>query len=343
MQKPRRAPLRTRLAVAAGSLLLLPALAAAPAVAGHAEIDGPLNVLLAGIDPRGSHQAPLADTIVVLHVPANRQGAYLFSLPRDLVVRIPAFPASGSTAQRGKINAAMRLGAQAGAGRYDPAQGLRLLATTVGRVTGIAAFDASAVIDFGGFKNVVAALGGVSMVIDQRVVSEHRKPDGSPRDRLRQCRGHQNCARPYTGPQKVYRPSSTPVRLRPWEALDYVRQRYGLPRSDYDRQRHQRQFLTAVAGQLHGAGAARMRSVLGAAGGALRFNGGRHSLAEWVAELREIEVAAVTTVGLPGRPVFERGKYLGERLDAAGFFAAVVNDRVAAFLLDHPGAVTLDR
>ncbi|WP_433833520.1 LCP family protein [Actinoplanes sp. CA-015351] len=336
------APLRHRLCVAAGSLLLIPALVAAPATAGPAAIDGPIDILLAGIDPRDTHTAPLADTIIVVHVPADRSGAYLFSLPRDLVVRIPGFAKSGSSPQRAKINAAMALGSRVGEGRYDPAQGLELLARTVGDVTGIAGFDAGAVIDFGGFRDVIAALGGVKMSIDQDVASEHRKPDGTPRDRLPQCQGHHDCARPYTGEQKIYPRSDTPVRLKPWEALDFVRQRYGLPRSDYDRQRHQRQLLTAVARKLSKAGPGRLRRVLAAAGSSVTFSGGRHSLAAWVDELRRVNAADVTTVGVPGTAVFEDGRYLGESVDAAPFFTAVATDRVAPFLVDHPGAVTTD-
>jgi anionic cell wall polymer biosynthesis LytR-Cps2A-Psr (LCP) family protein len=339
--RSRGAGLRSRLCVVIGSLLLVPAVAVAPAVAGQAEITGPVNLLLAGIDPRDPHTAPLADTIIVVHVPADRRAAYLFSLPRDLVVRIPPFAKSGTTAQRGKINAAMALGSRKGAGVYDPAQGLELLGRTVRAVTGIRAFDGGAVIDFGGFRKLVAALGGVPMVIDQNVVSEHRKPDGTPRDRIPACRDNHDCARPYTGVQKRYPKSSAPVRLKPWEALDYVRQRYGLPNSDYDRQRHQRQFLTAAVRQLRAAGPVKLGQVVAATGRSLTFSGGRHSMTAWAAELREVPV--LTTIGLPGAPVFENGRYLGEKLDAAPFFRAVADGRVGAFLVDHPAAVTVDR
>jgi anionic cell wall polymer biosynthesis LytR-Cps2A-Psr (LCP) family protein len=330
-----RAPWWTRLAVALGVLLLLPAAAVAGVPAPDAGLRGPLNILLAGIDPRGSHVRPLADTIIVAHIPADRHSAYLFSLPRDLVVWIPAFPKSGSTGQYAKINAAMALGGQTGPGRYDPAQGLELLADTAAAVTGIRRFDGGAVIDFGGFKRLVAAMGGVKMAIDQDVVSEHLKPDGTPRDRAPGCK---TCLRPYAGAQKTYRKSTQPVRLRPWEALDYLRQRYGLPRGDYDRQRHQRQFLTAVARHVS-KDPARLPKVLTAAGDSVTFDGGGHDVTDWVIELGD--VGAVTTIDLPGEPVFRDGEYLGERFApaAAAFFAAVTRDRVAPYLLDHPTLV----
>src|SRR4051794_31253488 len=40
-------------------------------VARGADIKGPLNVLLVGIDPRDATAAPLSDSIIVAHVPAG--------------------------------------------------------------------------------------------------------------------------------------------------------------------------------------------------------------------------------------------------------------------------------
>ncbi|WIM93737.1 LCP family protein [Actinoplanes oblitus] len=349
----RRTPLWARLGIAVGSLLLAPALVTGQAAAGSGGpaaatgFTGPLNLLLVGIDPRDDHTAPLADSIIVAHIPADRHGAFLFSIPRDLVVTIPAFAASGTPAQRSKINAAMALGSRLGGDRFSPAQGFALLARTVGDVTGIRRFDAGAVLNFGGFTKMVEAVGGLSMPIDQTVVSEHRKPDGTPRDRLPECPGHDNCHRPYTGPQKVYPRSLRPVHLRPWEALDFVRQRYGLPHSDYDRQRHQRQFLKALAKKVK-------RTVLTSPGGllhttgvigdSLTFVGGGHSLSEWATELAGLHLNAMRTLGLPGSALFENGTYLGEQFPPAvtTFFTAVATDRIPRYLLAHPGVVTVD-
>ncbi|MEU4159684.1 LCP family protein [Actinoplanes sp. NPDC026670] len=330
-----------RLAVALGILLLLPAAVTLPSVAGppRAGLSGPLNILLAGIDPRGTHTRPLSDTIIVAHIPADRRGVYLFSLPRDLVVWIPPFAKNGVTGRYAKINAAMALGSETGPDRYDPGQGWELLATTVGQVTGIKRFDAGAVINFGGFKRMVQTLGGVEMTVDQDVVSEHLKPDGTRRDLLPGCRIGGKCLRPYTGPQKIYPKSTAAVRLRPWEALDFVRQRYGLPRSDYDRQRHQRQFLRAVARQI--TDPAQLLKVMATVGDDLTFKDGGHDLTDWLVALKDVDTTAVVTVTLPGGPVLEHGKYLGERFGAGvtSFFAAVKRDRVAAYLLDHPTLV----
>ncbi|GIF03280.1 LCP family protein [Actinoplanes siamensis] len=337
-------PWRARLAMGLGCLLM----AGSPAAAGLAAvtISGPLNILLVGIDPRDAHTAPLADSIIVVHVPADRGAATLFSIPRDLVVEIPAFPRSGSPAQRTKINAAMALGSRIGERRYDPAQGFELLARTVGAVTGISAFDAGAVINFGGFRRLVDAIDGISVPVDQDVVSEHRKPDGTMRDRLPQCPGHDNCHRPYVGVQKTYPSSATPVHFSGWEALDYVRQRYGLPHSDYDRQRHQRQFVQALAKKMKRkilTEPGKLAQITAAVGSSLTFVGGGHDLAAWAQALRALRVREMNSVGLPGFALFEEGTYRGEQLPATvrPFFAAVVQDRVASFLAANPGVVSV--
>ncbi|MEV0900467.1 LCP family protein [Actinoplanes sp. NPDC049802] len=358
----RRAPLWARLSVAVGALLLIPAggtVAAAEVVPAGGVIPGadvpagahaapredtrePLNFLLVGIDPRGAHTKPLADTIVVAHVPSNREDVFLFSLPRDLVVRIPAFKPSGTAAVRTKINAAMALGSRQPNGRYNPRQGLYLLARAVGNVTGIRWFDAAAIVNFGGFEKVVDTMGGVKVRVDQEVKSEHLRPDGRPRNRTAECRLRHACLRPYTGPQKVYPRSAAPVRFRGWEALDYVRQRYGLPRSDYDRQRHQRQFLKAMAKRVIDRDVA---AIVRSAGDSLTFVDGGNTLATWLTVARRLDVRGMTSIDLPGTALFEGGVYRGERFlpGANAFLKAVAEDRVASFLVDHPKAVKIDQ
>ncbi|WP_307798642.1 LCP family protein [Actinoplanes flavus] len=316
--------------------------AVSPAVVRPAGERGALNFLLVGIDPRGSHTKPLADTIVVAHVPSGWKDVYLFSLPRDLVVRIPAFKPSGTAAERAKINAAMALGSRRPNGVYSPRQGVYLLARAVGNVTGIRWFDAAAIVNFGGFKKVVDTMGGVRVPVDQAVVSEHLKPNGRPRDRTADCAKTNTCLRPYVGPQKSYPRSTAPVRFQGWEALDYVRQRYGLPRSDYDRTRHQRQFLKAMAKR---AMKRDVTAIVRSAGDSLTVVDGGVRLADWLTVARNLDVRGMTSIDLPGKPLFEGGVYRGEKFPPGvrGFFAAVAEDRVAAFLVDHPKVVTIDR
>nr|WP_309238513.1 LCP family protein [Actinoplanes aureus] len=303
---------------------------------------GALNILLVGIDPRDDKTAPLSDSIIVAHVPSDRSRAYLFSMPRDLYVEIPEFPKANVRTHHAKINAAMALGSKIGKDKPDVASGFQLLSKTVSNRTGIKKFDAGAIINFGGFKQILEAMGGVDMVIDQDVVSEHLKPDGTGRDRKPGCQGHHRCSRPYTGPQKQYKKSSKPVHLQPWEALDYARQRYGLPRTDYDRQRHQQQLIKAIAKQAMSKDIAtdpgKLRKVMNAAGKSLTFAGGEHSILDWALELRDLNVDDMVTIDLPGGGLGTGDDYKGEQFDESveGFFEAVRKDDVGEFLLDHP-------
>ncbi|WP_432981233.1 hypothetical protein [Dactylosporangium sp. CA-233914] len=53
---------------------------------GHVDITGAKNILLIGIDARpGQDPAELvrADSILILHIPASHNAAFLISIPRD--------------------------------------------------------------------------------------------------------------------------------------------------------------------------------------------------------------------------------------------------------------------
>ncbi|BCJ42624.1 hypothetical protein GCM10010168_06340 [Actinoplanes ianthinogenes] len=308
--------------------------------AGAKEIKGPLNILMAGIDPRDNKTAPLSDSIIVAHIPASMDQVFLFSIPRDLYVDIPAFPTTGFGGGKSKINAAMSFGSSVGNGKHDVEQGFQLLTKTVSQLTGIKQFDAGAIINFGGFKKIVEAMGGVTMTVDMTVKSEHLKPNGKPRDRLPSCADN-TCEHPYIGVQKVYKPGT--YHLEAWEALDYVRQRYGLPHSDYDRQRHQQQFIKAMAKQAMSKGVvtdpAKMLKILNAAGDAVKFGAANGtSVLDWGLALRGLDTDTMVSIKLPGGGIFEGGKYRGEGLgpNTDKFFEAVKNDKIPEFLLAHP-------
>jgi anionic cell wall polymer biosynthesis LytR-Cps2A-Psr (LCP) family protein len=320
--------------------------------AGKKDIKGPLTILLVGIDPRKPTTPPLSDSILIAHIPKDMSTAYLFSIPRDSYVEIAADEKSGVRAHNNKINAAMALGSQVD-GKIDVVNGFKVLSKTITNYTGIKEFDAAAIINFGGFKNIVEALGGVSMVIDMDVKSEHLTPEGKQRPRLASCPIRSDCAHPYTGPQAYYKKSSKPVRLEPWQALDYVRQRYefkgGPKMTDYDRQRHQQQFIKAMAKEAMSADVitdvGKMTKILDAAGESLTFAGGGNSPIEWAVAMKGLNVDDMATIKLPGGGKFEPGtnKYLGEEFTngalADGFFEAVKKDQVADFLLANPTLV----
>ena len=75
-------------------------------------IDGPINLLLVGIDerPNDSADGARADSIIIMHVPATHDHAYLVSIPRDTRVQIPAYAPTGYKGGADKINAAFQFG-----------------------------------------------------------------------------------------------------------------------------------------------------------------------------------------------------------------------------------------
>lgn len=309
---------------------------AAGAQAKKSDIKGPLNILLVGIDPRTPTAAPLADSIMVLHVPASMDRAYLFSLPRDLYVRIPAFKKADFPGETTKINAAMSFGSKVPGANPDAARGFELLATTVQNLTGIKRFDAGAIINFTGFQKIVDAMGGVDMYIERDVKSEHKQPDGKPRPGNTRGEG-------YVGPQAIYKKGNR--HLSGWQALDYVRQRYpknGVPDSDYGRQRHQQQFVKAMVGQAFSADVVsnpiKLDKVLRAAGQSLIFNGRGNSVVDFGLALKDIRPNTIEMIKLPGGGVFEGSKYLGEQFQdgVPDFFTALHNEQLDPFLLEHP-------
>ncbi|WP_091103527.1 LCP family protein [Micromonospora citrea] len=300
------------------------------------DIKGPLNILLVGIDPRKPETPPLADSIMVLHVPEAMDRAYLFSMPRDLIVEIPRFEKAGYDGGRDRINAAMSRGSLVQGQNPSAAQGFELLAQTVQRVTGIKRFDAGAIINFNGFQKIVDAMGGVDLYIEREVRSEHREPDGKHRKGNPYGEG-------YVGPQAVYKKGTQ--HLNGWQALDYVRQRYpknGVPDGDYGRQRHQQQFVKAMAGQALSADVVtnpiKLDRVLRAAGQSLVFSGRGNSVIDFGLALKNLRPESIHMVKLPGGGVTENGRYRGERFDPEvdDFFAALHNEQLDAFLLEHP-------
>ena len=106
---------------------------------GGKNLDGPIDLLLLGIDARAGWKPEdtRADTIIVLHIPASHDQAYLISIPRDTEVAVPAFPAARYGGGSAKATEAFFIGAQNGGGR---AGGAQLMAQTIKNLTGIS-FD----------------------------------------------------------------------------------------------------------------------------------------------------------------------------------------------------------
>jgi anionic cell wall polymer biosynthesis LytR-Cps2A-Psr (LCP) family protein len=302
------------------------------------DLNGPLDLLIVGIDTRVTipDWQPHADAIMLMHVPAGLDKGYLLSLPRDLLVDVPAFPKANFRGGRMKLTEAMSRGSRVpGRSKADVRQGYELLSRTIAGYTGIKDFDAGAVLTFTGLSRLTDALGGVTLKIDQKVVSQHIRPDG--RHRAARAGGGG-----YVGPQMVYRPGTR--RLVGWQAVDYARQRYTAG-GDYTRQRHQRQLIKALLTEATVAGLAtdpeKLDAALRALGDTLVFEGKGRTPAAFAHGLRDLRPAGLTMVGLPGDSVGSGNGYRGEQLLQAGrdFLKAVAGDRVEAYLRAHPNLI----
>ncbi|MFF0149694.1 LCP family protein [Micromonospora sp. NPDC005203] len=168
---------------------------------------GAVTVLLLGIDSRAS-VPPLADSVLLLHLPADRSRPYLISLPRDLRVPIPGHDTD-------KLNAAFAFGA--GYASTDPAKGYELTRQTVANLTGVR-IDTGVVLTYSALRSLTNEVGGVPVCLPEQVRSAHTR--------------------------RVF-PAAC-QRLDGTAAVDLLRQRYGLPEGSQDRDRNARIFATAL-------------------------------------------------------------------------------------------------
>jgi LCP family protein required for cell wall assembly len=106
-------------------------------------------------EPLWRYGAQRADTIMLVHLPADRDRAYLVSFPRDAWVPIQGHG-------NAKLNAAFSFG------------GPPLLIATIERLTGVRV-DHFAILDFDGFKSMTDALGGVDVQVTRTVWAPAQK------------------------------------------------------------------------------------------------------------------------------------------------------------------------
>ena len=206
------------------------------------------NILLVGLDSRtDAHGNPLpqavldqlhagpddgeinTDTLIVVHVPGDGRAASAVSIPRDSYVEI----AGGFGLH--KINSAYAYGMNAAAaalraqgitdakqiGQQSLTAGRRNIVQTVQDFTGVT-INHYAEINLYGFDQISQALGGVPVCLNQPVNDSY------------------SGAHFRAGQQLL---SGVP-------ALEFVRQRHGLPNGDLDRERRQQAFLASAVHQM---------------------------------------------------------------------------------------------
>jgi LCP family protein required for cell wall assembly len=187
-----------------------------------------MNLLLVGNDSRadlskeqlaqlnaGSDSGTNTDTMILVHLPADGSKASFVSLPRDSYVQIPGYGWE-------KLNAAYAYG-YANTPDNAPeserqAGGAQLLVKTVSQLTGLQ-IDHYAEVDLLGFFQLSSVVGGVEVNLCKAV--DDRRWSGA------------------VFPAGVQTISGA-------DALKFVRQRHGLPRSDFDRIIRQQVFIAGV-------------------------------------------------------------------------------------------------
>ncbi|MGC4745097.1 LCP family protein [Micromonospora sp. DT201] len=263
-----------------------------------------LNVLLVGVDGFGEEpQYRLADSILLVHIPADRSRPYLISLPRDLEVSVPG---------RGidKINTAFFDGA--GQPRPDLDAGYDLTRQVVAGLTGVRV-DAGAVLTFAGLRRITDAVDGVEVCLPNEVRSWHSRrtfPAG--------CQ-----------------------RLDGAASVELLRQRRYLPDGAFDRDRNAQRYAAglirrAVAQDVL-SNPVRLTALLSAAGKDLTVDDDGVPLTKLLRVLPELKSVDPVGLSLPVGPL--TGNVQRVRLDpkqGPAFFAALGEDRLAQWVAQHP-------
>jgi LCP family protein required for cell wall assembly len=118
-----------------------------------------LNILVMGADSElsGTAGAARADSIILIHLPADRKAAQFISIPRDTWLMVPP-DVDGDGGVNAKINAAFAWG-------QAP-----LMVRTVEAFTGVH-LDHTVSMNFNGFQQIIDALGGIDVTVDTSFTS----------------------------------------------------------------------------------------------------------------------------------------------------------------------------
>jgi LCP family protein required for cell wall assembly len=268
-------------------------------------VEGAMNILLVGSDSRdpdtndGGANAWRADTLMLMHVPEDHKSAQLISIPRDLWVTVPkSNSAECSDGSRAKINASFAFG------------GLPRAVHTVECLTDVH-IDHVAAIDFGGFKEVTDALGGVDLYVEKTITSIHK-------------------------PHRVFKKGT--MHMNGDQALDYVRQRYQFPRGDFDRIKHQQEFLKALMDKAASSGTitnpGKLNSFLKAITAAVTVDE-KFSLTDTALDLKSIrgnDLTFITTPNKGSETINGQSVVVSDREKALALFNAARDDKMSAWM-----------
>ncbi|MFD0347713.1 LCP family protein [Kitasatospora aburaviensis] len=244
-----------------------------------------------------------------MHLAADRRHATAVSIPRDVMVTVPACEKPDGTRSRPALlqfNAAFETG--------GPACSIR----TVEQLSGIR-MDHYVILDFTGFKAMVDAVDGVEVCVPQAIHDKDAKLDLAA--------GRQT--------------------LHGEQALGYVRARETLgDGSDTQRMGRQQQFLAALIRKVQSQDVllnpARLWPVLDAATSSIQADGGLSSLGalyDLTQELRDIPSADVVFLTAPRRPYrFDSDRDEFVQPQTTQLFTALRDDRPISVRPPNPSA-----
>ncbi|GAB3977151.1 LCP family protein [Plantactinospora veratri] len=262
------------------------------------------NILILGSDTRDPSNTggSRSDTIILAHLPADRSSAQLVSIPRDTWVNVPKSKDGKHGGRDAKINAAYAWG------------GIPLMVQTVEKFTGVRV-DHVALVDFAGFKEIVDALGGVQITVEESFTSTHSLlPSGR--------REFKKGTQVMDGAQ----------------ALDYARERYAFKDGDFARIRHQQQVIRAILDKAASGGTlanpAKLNSFVRASADAVSVDK-TLSMLDMGMELRHLRSGNLTFVTSPTQGTGQVGSesvVFADRDKAKKFYEAVRRDAVPEIL-----------
>jgi len=269
------------------------------------QVKGALNILLVGSDSRDPDtkddqaNAWRADTLILMHVPADHKTAQLVSIPRDLWVVVPKTnTAACGDGSRAKINASFAFG------------GLPRAVHTVECLTDVKV-DHVMAIDFGGFKEVTDALGGVDLNVDQTITSIHK-------------------------PHRVF--TKGMMHMNGEQALDWVRQRKQFPRGDFARMQHQQEFLKAVLDKAASSGTltdpGKLNAFLKSATAAVTVDQD-FSLSDMAVQFRDLRGGNLTFITSPNKgsdTINGQSVVVSDKDKAIALYQAVAGDKMSEWM-----------
>jgi len=276
-------------------------------------VDGAVNILVLGSDSRdGAAFNPKDRSSTTATVQGERADTImLMHVPKDhkkaYVISIPRDTYVFVPEHKGYGGYKAKINAAYAWG------GEMLTVRAVEGFTGVK-IDHVAKVDFNGFQRMTDALGGVTVQVDKTVFDPRSK--------------------------RTFK--AGPNELDGAAALDYVRQRYNLPRGDFDRVQRQQIFMRALMQKATDSGTltnpVKLKSFLDAAADSITVDKD-FSLKDMALQFRGLRPADLSFITTPNRGsenINGQSVVVADKEKASALFEAVTNDKVEEWLAANP-------